>query len=275
MDSMKSRLLTAAIGIPLAVGIFILGEQFHWIMYLIVSILNLIMIFELLSAKKLHNNISVFIPCAVYGIVQPLLIPFKLGVFPVYIFVLIMFLVMIKDNSRVNYTDLCFSILGTMIIVFGISTILLLPPMYGNYFTFFFVICIGVSWCADAGAYFSGVFLGKHKLAPRISPNKTVEGFFGGILVGTLSALVIGFIYTFFYPKARFDFIILLIIGLLSSIISVLGDLSFSLIKRSCKIKDYGSIFPGHGGFLDRFDSVIFAAPLVYFIGKYFDIFTL
>jgi phosphatidate cytidylyltransferase len=155
------------------------------------------------------------------------------------------------------------------------SSILLLPPKYNDYYTFFLVFPIGVAWCADAGAYFTGVFFGKRKLCPKVSPNKTVEGFLGGIVVGTVSALIIGFIYSFVYSKAEFNYVLILLLGLLASIISVLGDLSFSLIKRSCKIKDFGSIFPGHGGFLDRFDSVIFAAPLIYFTGKYFAIFIL
>jgi phosphatidate cytidylyltransferase len=275
MESMKARLLTAAIGVPLSVGILILGEHFHWVMYVIVSLLSVIMIFELLSAAKLHNNIHIFIPCMVYGIIQPILIPFKLGYFTLYAFVLVMFLIMIKNHKSITYPKLCFALLGTVIIVFGLSSILLLPPMYDNYFTFFFVFCVGVPWCADAGAYFAGVFFGKHKLSPVISPNKTVEGFIGGLAAGTISSVLIPIVYTFLYPNPHFDILLLVFVGLLCSIVSVAGDLSFSLIKRSCKIKDYGSIFPGHGGFLDRFDSVIFAAPIVYFIGKYFILFTI
>ncbi len=273
MDSMKSRLITSAVGIPLAIVLLILGERFHWIMYVIISLLCLLMIFELLSARKLHKNFKIFIPCMVFAIVQPLLIPLKMGLLPIYLFLLAMFFIMINASEKISYPDLCFALLGTIIVVLGMSSILLLPPRYNNYFTFFFVLCIGTPWCADAGAYFSGVFLGNHKLCPKVSPNKTVEGFAGGVVVGTLSALIIGFIYMFIYPNAEFNYILLLFIGLFSSVISVLGDLTFSLIKRSCKIKDYGAIFPGHGGFLDRFDSVIFAAPLIYFMGKYFAIF--
>lgn len=273
MDSMKSRLITSAVGIPLAIVLLILGERFHWIMYVIISLLCILMIFELLSARRLHKNLNIFIPCMVFAVVQPLLVPLKMGLLPTYLFLLVMFLIMINASEKISYPDLCFSLLGTIIVVLGMSSILLLPPRYNNYFTFFFVLCIGTPWCADAGAYFSGVFLGHHKLCPKVSPNKTVEGFAGGIVVGTLSALIIGFIYMFIYPNAEFNYILLLFIGLFSSVISVLGDLTFSLIKRSCKIKDYGAIFPGHGGFLDRFDSVIFAAPLIYFMGKYFAIF--
>lgn len=275
MDSMKSRLLTAAIGVPLALAAFVLGEYFHWTMHILISILCLLMVYELLSAGKLNNNISIFIPCAVYAFIQPVLIPFKFGFFSMYLFILIMFFIMIQNSGKVKYIDLCFSVLGVLVIVLGMSSILLLPPKYNDYYTFFLVFPIGVAWCADAGAYFTGVFFGKRKLCPKVSPNKTVEGFLGGIVVGTVSALIIGFIYSFVYSKAEFNYVLILLLGLLASIISVLGDLSFSLIKRSCKIKDFGSIFPGHGGFLDRFDSVIFAAPLIYFTGKYFAIFIL
>lgn len=275
MDSMKARLFTAAIGIPLAVVALIFGESFNFIMYILISLLSLIMVFELLSARKLHNKIQIFIPCAVYAIVQPFLLTLKLGFFPPFVFVVVMFLIMIRDSVNVSYNDVCFSVLGVLLIVFGMSSILLLPPKYERHYTIFFVLSLGIPWCADAGAYFTGVFLGKHKLCPKISPNKTVEGFIGGIIAGTLSAFIIGFIYGYIYPNSKFHFIVVFAIGVLASLMSVLGDLTFSLIKRSCNIKDYGSIFPGHGGFLDRFDSVIFAAPVVCFIGKAFIIFNI
>ncbi len=274
MDSMKARLLTAAIGIPLAVVLLFLGERFNIIMYIIVSVLALIMVFELLSARKLHNNLKIFIPCAVYAIIQPLAVPLKLGYFTLFIYLIAMFLIMIIDNSRISYQDISFTLIGEILIVLGLTSMLLLPARYNNCYTIFFVFSIGTPWCADAGAYFAGVFLGKHKLCPKISPNKTVEGFIGGLIAGVISAVIIALIYSFLYPNAKFNYLIVLFIGLAATAVSVLGDLSFSLIKRSCNIKDYGSIFPGHGGFLDRFDSVIFAAPMVYFIGKAFVIFT-
>lgn len=273
MDSMKARLLTAAIGIPAAVVVLILGESLHWIMYLIVALLSAIMVFELLSAKKLHRNPMIVIPCVLYSLIQPFLLLVDAGLFPLYIFTVLMFFIMILNNARIMYSDVAFSIVGVLLISWGMSSILLMPPAYFNYYSFFFVVCLGVPWSADAGAYFTGVFFGTHKLCPKVSPNKTVEGFLGGIAIGTLSALVIGFVYSFIYPKAEFNYGVMLIIGALASVMSVLGDLTFSLIKRQCKIKDYGSFFPGHGGFLDRFDSVIFSAPLIYFISRFISIF--
>lgn len=264
---MKSRLLTAAVAIPPTILIFILGEFFHWIMYGIVAVLCLFMVNELLSARKLHNNFTIMLPCSIFAVVQPILLLWDFGLMPLYGFLILCFLSMIVFHKDLSFNDVAFSALGTIVIVWGMSSILMLPPLYGNRFTFFFVLCIGMPWCADAGAYFAGVFLGKHKLCPNISPNKTVEGLIGGIIVGTLSCALIGFVFTYIYSGCEFNYLVLIITGFIASYISVLGDLTFSLIKRSSGIKDYGSIFPGHGGFLDRFDSVLFAAPLIYFIG--------
>ncbi len=275
MDSMKSRLITAAFGLPLVVVLFVLGEFFHWIMYCIISLLSTLMVHELLSAKKLHNNLKILIPCVLFAVLQPILVSSDIGFFPLYIYLLLMFFIMILDSQRLSYADISFASLGTIIVTCGLSTILILPHSYASYFTFFFIFTIGIPWFSDSGAYFSGVFLGRHKLCPKISPNKTVEGFIGGILAGTISSLIIAFVFSLIFTELRFNYLLVILVGLIISIVSVLGDLSFSLVKRSCNIKDYGSIFPGHGGFLDRFDSVIFSAPMVYFIGSFFPLFSI
>ena len=127
------------------------------------------------------------------------------------------------------------------------------------------MIAVFAAWIADAGAYFVGSFFGKTKLCPEISPKKTVEGAIGGMVVNMLVLVLIGWIYELLFP-ADVNYISMLLIGFGSSVISILGDLSFSLIKRSCNIKDFGQVIPGHGGILDRFDSVIFVSPLIYYI---------
>jgi phosphatidate cytidylyltransferase len=132
-----------------------------------------------------------------------------------------------------------------------------------------------IAWVCDTSAYFAGSTLGKHKLCPNISPKKTVEGFAGGIVAGIIGSVLIGLVYMPIYRSVSFNLWMLLIIGALVSIVSVLGDLSFSLIKRACNIKDYGSVFPGHGGFLDRCDSVILSAPIMYFMALHFEIFSM
>jgi phosphatidate cytidylyltransferase len=116
-----------------------------------------------------------------------------------------------------------------------------------------------VVWLGDAGAYYTGKNLGKHKLSPRISPKKTVEGLAGGILTSVIAAVVIHF--TFFQ---KFPLLHAIIAGVILSFAGVVGDLAESMWKRSADVKDSGSLIPGHGGFLDRFDSIFFTAPILY-----------
>ena len=125
------------------------------------------------------------------------------------------------------------------------------------------LVCIPfiLAFMSDIGAYFIGVFFGKHKLCPRISPKKSVEGLVGGVVVGTLSMVIYGvIIQSCFGISVRY--MPLVVCGIIGCLASAFGDLCLSVIKRQTGIKDYGNLIPGHGGVLDRLDSVIVAAPL-------------
>lgn len=117
------------------------------------------------------------------------------------------------------------------------------------------------AWMTDTGAYFTGVFLGKHKLCEKISPKKTVEGAIGGVVACIASLLA--FVYVM---GADINYISFAIGALVLSVLAQIGDLSFSIIKREYNIKDYGNIMPGHGGVLDRFDSTMFTIPASYIL---------
>lgn len=115
-----------------------------------------------------------------------------------------------------------------------------------------------IAFATDTFAYFSGYLFGKHKLIPKVSPKKTIEGAIGGILGSTICAILFGYIF-------KLNIVPLVLIGSIGSIVAQFGDLFASSIKRYVGIKDYGKLIPGHGGILDRFDSVILVAPFVYF----------
>ena len=129
----------------------------------------------------------------------------------------------------------------------------------GQYKVLLPVVC---AFTTDIGAYFAGVFLGRHRGITRVSPNKSLEGYVGGILSGCLFMLLYGLLLE---RLAGLDvkLPVMVLCGLLGSAVTELGDLSFSLIKRQYGVKDYGTILPGHGGMLDRFDSTTFAAPML------------
>ena len=122
-------------------------------------------------------------------------------------------------------------------------------------------LLIGTVWCSDTGAYLVGVAFGKHKLGTPVSPRKTVEGTIGGLIVGTL----IGFLLGILLLKGTLSGVNAAFIGLFLSLLGQLGDLSASLMKRTAGVKDSGDVIPGHGGFIDRCDSLIFTTPALYY----------
>ena len=134
---------------------------------------------------------------------------------------------------------------------------------YGIYLVWLILIC---SWGCDTCAYCVGVLFGKHKMAPVLSPKKSIEGAVGGVIgAAGLGALFGWFVTSRVDAPANFIFLFA-IISAVGALISMVGDLAASGIKRNYEVKDYGKLIPGHGGVMDRFDSVIFAAPIIYFL---------
>ena len=139
-----------------------------------------------------------------------------------------------------------------------LSSLVRLKEMeHGRYLVLLPVIC---AFLTDAGAYFAGVFLGKHRGITRVSPNKSLEGYIGGILCGGLFLVLYGLLLRNFAGLDA-SIPVMALYGLVGSAVTEVGDLSFSLVKRQFGIKDYGDLLPGHGGIVDRFDSMVFAAP--------------
>jgi phosphatidate cytidylyltransferase len=129
-------------------------------------------------------------------------------------------------------------------------------PNIGPKLVFFLLLVV---WLGDAGAYYVGKQFGRHPMSPRISPKKTIEGGIGGIVTAIITAVVIHF--TFF---KEFPLVHAIVAGILLSVAGVIGDLAESMWKRSAAVKDSGTLIPGHGGFLDRFDSIFFTTPILY-----------
>ncbi len=170
---------------------------------------------------------------------------------------------MIVLHGKVNYKDILSPALLTVYVTTFMSFIIKTRYDYSVYEMLIIFIC---AWTSDTGAYFAGTFFGKHKLIPRVSPKKTVEGSAGGIIVCALSCMLYVFIISCMGKRPDWlGYGIAAFSGAIASALTQFGDLAASALKRDCGVKDYGSIFPGHGGFMDRFDSVIFIAPFVYY----------
>lgn len=151
-------------------------------------------------------------------------------------------------------------------IVFPLMLSCLLRLRMGDHGTVMVWLPLAISFGSDTFALFAGMACGKHKLAPHVSPKKTIEGGVGGLLGGVIGMLLLHAVGTWALGESFLSWGQILALGLLGSVIDQIGDLSFSVIKREFGVKDYGKLLPGHGGVLDRFDSVTFVAPFAYLL---------
>jgi phosphatidate cytidylyltransferase len=197
-----------------------------------------------------------------------------------YLALITMFCLMIFSKGRFSMSDLAITIFCSLYVCFLFWFLILVRVHPNGAYCIWFVVIGAVA--TDIGAYFSGTLLGKRKLIPDVSPNKTVEGVIGGIVTCTAAIVAYGFIYNYITPMAAEGAAVVgeiawgaftpipiwktLIVGLLCGVIAQIGDLAASSIKRFCGIKDFGHVLPGHGGVLDRLDSVLILAPLIQFM---------
>ena len=164
-----------------------------------------------------------------------------------------------KDQS-VDMNKVLASVIVSLYIISATSSIVMIRDNAGGEYYWYFIF-IG-AWVTDTFAYFTGMLFGKHKLIPAVSPKKTVEGAIGGIVFCMVFFVIYGVIVNSF-TQYDISLVVLAVAGFLSAIVSMIGDLSMSVIKRTYGIKDYGKIFPGHGGVLDRFDSILAVAVVL------------
>jgi phosphatidate cytidylyltransferase len=161
-------------------------------------------------------------------------------------------------NLTRTLTDAAVIVTGVLYVGFLLGHVLLTRALPGGEFLIFFLVL--VTWAGDTGAYYAGMLLGRTKLAPHISPNKTVEGLVGGLVLATLAA-ALG--RAWFLPSFTLSDVV--ICGVILTLVGVVGDLAESALKRSAGVKDSGGIIPAHGGMLDRLDSLLFTAPTFYY----------
>lgn len=174
-------------------------------------------------------------------------------------------------HPKRDFKDIYSAALCTYFVTLFFSTIITIRKGYGAE-TVFLVFLF--SWGTDTGAYFSGKFFGKHKLIPKVSPKKTIEGSIGGVLFSIiLTCLYIAFLKNILHLESigGASYIGISVLSVIASVFSQFGDLATSVIKRDSKVKDFGMILPGHGGIMDRFDSVVFIAPMVLYYLEYFN----
>lgn len=253
----NNRYLGALMIAPFIVFVFLGGVWLEGFT-IVLSLLGMYEFYNALKQKDFH-------PIPIIGYILVLFYYFTKTNFSTltYIFVFATFILLMIPVINLKYTfiDVSLTLLGFLYVGVFFSFIYLVnKKMGGEYLVW--LIFIG-SWITDTAAYYSGKFFGKHKLCPKVSPKKTIEGSIGGILGATIFCGIFGFIVS--KSENLFPLYNYFIIGALCGVFSQFGDLIASSIKRYVGIKDYSNLIPGHGGILDRFDSILFSGLVVFY----------
>ncbi len=265
-----ARLLTAAVGVPVVVVCSLVGGYPFLLAINLVIGMGLFEFYRMLESKGIRPYKTVGVAA---GLTVAWYVYFQGGFYSSLFITLVLFVIMVLELFRRDGEFAVYHISSTLFGVFYVgwlgSHIILLRQLGesvpGNDMGGFFVIfAFSLAWFADTGAYFLGHAFGRRKLLPRVSPNKSVEGALGGVAFGALAAILAK---ATVLPFLSYGDVVAL--GLVSPVIATLGDLVESLLKRDAKIKDTSHALPGHGGMLDRFDSVLFVAPFVYYYMRF------
>lgn len=279
---LKQRVMTAAIGLPAVIGIFAVGPK--WLLILIFLVFVGISAYE--SSRLLIPRMSKIFGAAAAGKTssmrdewfQPLAV----------VLAILLFVASSASPYQGAHGMLVVGLIGVMVLglfssrtielAMGRSASLLLTVCYSSlpwlaiwdlYLmgegSSYVMFLLAVVWSGDTGAYFGGLKLGKHKLAPSISPHKTWEGSLFGLVASALGGFLVHKFYTMTAKPLGLDTTVL-VAALAGGVLGQMGDLFESFFKRFAGVKDSGRIFPGHGGFLDRVDGLLFAAPVIWFI---------
>ncbi len=279
---MKTRIITGVSAALFAIGLLVLiGLGYASFISPVVSVLSAIAVHEIMKVSKCENKVLTGCAMAFSALVPPYiafgvdrLIPVPAAVI-IAVYVIAMLTVMLKWYEKTKFEHVAFALFGSLAIPSSVSCLFRIvrigeenPDVFQRSHTVFLILAgMYAAWLADTFAYFIGSRFGKHKLAPKISPKKSVEGAVAGVVGTTVVAIITYFICNHFFFRIDTVNILTVIIAVpVMCILGMLGDLSASVIKRNYGAKDFGTLFPGHGGVLDRIDSFLFTAPALYVI---------
>ncbi len=267
---MKTRIISAFVGLILFFLVFLSFNTY--VFNAIIGAIAVIGVYELLKATGINKHKAL----TVISLVLTALIPFYSllnidGLIPVVLLVVLFmfFGVFLIGNTKLMIDKIALALFCALTVSIAFSMLIFIRDKFADNSYFYVILVFAISWFADTGAYFTGCLIGKHKLAPVISPNKTVEGAIGGVVASILLSCLYAYICSLI-SHIQINYLYICIVAGIGSIVGMLGDLTASSIKRQYGVKDFGNLMPGHGGVMDRFDSVLFVAPLVYVFSQFF-----
>lgn len=261
MNEVVKRTLSGIVYIILLVGAILYSVETFLLLFAVFFITAVIEFCKLYQINKIYGLLlSVAIAVSLFFLNNH---PYNSALLCVVPFSIFLMIDLFQNQSKIEQPlfKKLIHLIGYVTLPFFIIT--QLPYLNGNYSPFLLLSIFIMIWCNDTFAYICGRLLGKHKLYEKISPKKTIEGFIGGLLFTQLAAFII-----YKTSSLQISLIAWLLIALGISVLGTVGDLIESKYKRQAGVKDSGNIMPGHGGILDRFDSILFAAPFLFLIYK-------
>ena len=277
---MKQRIITAVVAFFVLLPVLIFSDTF--IFPLGLAVCAVLSVWEMFACVGLKNAWLFTAPMYVLGAAFPFLIRYlpdrdllaPIAICATVVWTLYAFTVLIFSHGKYPLEAVFVASFSLFYIFIGFNAILFIHDCEpgGKYL---YYICFLGAWITDIFAYFCGRAFGTHKLIPDVSPKKTVEGSIGGTVFCILVMVIFGFVVEKLVPEISANLLIFAVAGVLIAVVSQIGDLSMSVIKRKYGVKDYGFIFPGHGGVLDRFDSVIAVSALLMVFSLFFNFFEL
>lgn len=222
-----------------------------------------------LPAKILSIAMAAFIPLGSYfDILNPYAGESALRMPILIAYIIAMLCMMVKWHGELKFEQAAISVFSSIAVPYSLGCWIEIVKTQESYMAYYLVLfAFSCSWLSDVFAYFSGVAFGKHKMTPIVSPKKTWEGAIGGILITAGVNVAYTFIYQNHFAGGHellWSWYVVIPVSIALSVISIMGDLSASVIKRQFGVKDYSNLIPGHGGIMDRFDSVLFVFPVLY-----------
>lgn len=259
------RVLTTVLGLPIVAIVFLYGNQY--VIGSVILVVSIICMYEYFTAiKKVSKPIQWLGYLSNVFIIGAMLIPeeklIQLVAFSIPVILLILFLQVIITDMKTTFKDVAYTLVGILYIPFFFMFLELLRCMENGKILLAYTFVI--SWSTDIFAYLIGKSFGKHKFS-RISPKKSIEGCIAGIIGAVVMSLIYIYIANHFWGT-EYLYVTIVIISFVLSVLSQIGDFVASSVKRFVDMKDYGNILPGHGGMLDRMDSLVFIAPFMYLV---------
>lgn len=259
---MLKRTIVALVLVPLLLFVTLWAPKI--VLTLFAAVFCAVTVYELLYTTKLlrHRRMVAYtmLMAASVAVWSHFGCPYLPALIGVLLFYILLFAELMLSEIKIPFSQAALCMAAGMVIPYMLTSLVRIVDMENG--RYFILLPFAIAFLSDIGAYFVGSFFGKHQLCPVISPKKTIEGLVGGLVTAVLGMVIYGLVLQFVFGF-RVNYIYVVIYGLLGALGGVFGDLSFSVVKRQTGIKDYGNLIPGHGGILDRFDSVIVAAPLV------------